>query len=128
MTFAELLNAFYRLRFRSPSEQCSAFEQLLKTALGLFQTIVATDDRWQDMLRSKTVPFDYHVDKELTRCYRMWVFNAKDCLRQLELLEANACCPESATRFRNCLKEAEEALLVRTQDEAAAAAALEDVE
>ena len=126
MTIAELTKDLDQTEFAFLSEECRAFEHLLRAGLCSFAKIVATDNRWQEGLRAKTVQFDFQFDREITRRYRDWVFNARLCLRQLELQEAKDCHPESANEFRACLNKAEETLLIRTQDEAAAVAALQD--
>jgi hypothetical protein len=127
MTIAELTKDLNQTEFEFLSEECLGFEQMLQAALRSFAKIIVTEKQWQEGLRTKTVPFDVQVDKEITRPYRNWVLNAKLCLRQLELQEAKGCHPDSAAPFRDRLSEAEEILLVRSQDEDAASAALEDV-
>jgi hypothetical protein len=128
MTIAELTKDLDQTEFEFLSQECQAFEQLLQACLRSLAKITATDQRWKDGLRAKTLQFDFQFDKEITRRYRNWLINARLCLQQLEVQEAKDCHPESANEFRACLNRAEETLLVRTQDEAAAIAALQDVE
>jgi hypothetical protein len=128
MTIAELTEALEHSLRECRSEECAAFERLLNAELRSLACIEANDKRWQDELRAGTIQFSFAFEKELTQRYRDWVKNARLCLRQLELHETKECCPASAAQFRRSLDLAEETLLSRTQDEAAAVAALQDVE
>jgi hypothetical protein len=101
------------------------FERLLRAEISCLGSIDDTNKKWCEAVHAGAVPFSFAFDKELTKRYRKWVLNARICLQQLELQEAKECHPESATEFRERLEAAEELLLERTQDEAAAIAALQ---
>lgn len=128
MTVAQLMEELDRCAHESLAEESEAFERLLRAELRSLASIRATEQRWSDGLRGGAVQFDFQFDREVTRRYRRWVINARLCLKQLALQEAKECLPEAAAEFRQNLAEAEEILLLRTQDEAGAQEALVDAE
>lgn len=128
MTVAQLTEELDRCEHESLFEECEAFERLLQAELRALAIIRSTEKRWGDALRAGSLTFDFQFDKEITRRYRRWALNARRCLRQLELQEAKDCYPEAAAEFRQNLEEAEEILLLRTQDETSASEALQDSE
>jgi hypothetical protein len=128
MNIAELTENLDQSESDYLTEECAAFEHLLGAALQSLTKIQAIDKQWQDALRANNVQFNFAFDRELTQRYRNWVAGARVCLQQLELQEAKECHPASADEFRQRLDSAEEMLLERTQDEAAALANLQDMD
>lgn len=126
MTTAELTEALDQSECHWQSEECQAFERLLRAELSCLASIDDTKKKWCEAVHAGAVQFSFAFDKEMTKRYRKWVLKARICLQQLKLQEAKECYPESATEFREQLEAAEEMLLERTQDEAAAIAALQD--
>jgi hypothetical protein len=127
MTVAELTEALDQSEEQYLSDECDAFEGLLEAQLRSFARIECNRKRWEDAVRAGTIPFSFPFDKEITNRYRNWVFKARVSLQQLELQKEKECCPSSSEKFRECLESAEEILLTRAQDEAAAETILQDV-
>ena len=128
MTVAEFTQALDQSEVRCQQDEVEAFELLLQAELRSFNAIQDGQHRWEEAVRTGTMRFDFQFDREMTRRYQIWVFKARKCLRQLELQEEKGACPESSATFRERLEMADEFLLTRTQDEAAAISILQDAE
>jgi hypothetical protein len=113
MTDAELQSRLSENARQHMTDDCLAFDALLRVTLNALKTLQEVETTWRRELRERATPFDPESDVVLLDGYRKWLEEAQVRRDQLAKQESLGCKPPSSLEFLQSLEAVEDQLSMR---------------
>jgi hypothetical protein len=115
MTSVELQSWLNENARQHMTEDCLAFDALLRLTLNSLRGLQEVEATWRKKLSQRETPFDPESDVLLLDGYRNWLKEALVRQDQLVKQESLGCNPASSHEFLQALEEVEDMLSLRAR-------------
>ena len=115
MTSAELQSWLSENARQHMTDDCLAFDALLRVTLNSLKSLQEVEATWRKELSERATPFDPESDVALLDGYRKWLEEAQVRKDQLAKQESLGCKPPSSLEFLQSLEAVEDKLSTRAR-------------